>query len=130
MPAFVQRRSPKPLNQLARKAAGSYTLSGPSSGTVNVASTNFTITPDGFSSAVVTPASNGAGSFSPATVTFDGTGGAMTFTYTPTSQVGSPHTISVTNDSALTNPGSLSYTVNAAGAATALLLRRRRMAAA
>jgi lysophospholipase L1-like esterase len=97
-------------------AATSYAFSGPSSGTVNVASTNFTVTPNGTSSATVTPASDGAGSFTPATVTFDGTAAAKTFTYTPTSTTGSPHTLSVTDDGGLTDPSSIDYTVNAATA--------------
>jgi lysophospholipase L1-like esterase len=93
-------------------AATSYTFTGPSSGTVNVASTNFTVTPNGTSTATVTPASDGAGSFTPSTVTFDGTNAAKTFTYTPTSTSGSPHTLSVTNSGSLTDPASIDYTVN------------------
>lgn len=94
--------------------ATTYTFTGPSSGTVNEASTDFTVTPDGDADGIeVTPASDGAGSFTPSSVTFTGSG-AETFTYTPTSTTGSPHTLSVTNDGALTDPDDLEYTVNAA----------------
>lgn len=98
----------------ASVAATSYTFTGPTSGTVNVASTNFTVTPNGTSSATVTPATDGSGSFTPGTVTFDGSAAAKTFTYTPTDTAGSPHTLSVTDDGGLTDPSSIDYTVNAA----------------
>jgi len=99
--------------------ATSYTLTGPSSGTVNVASTDFTVEANGESTATVTPHSTGAGSFTPSSITFDGSSDPIaTFTYTPTSTTGSPHTISVTNDSGLTDPSSIAYTVNAAPAAS------------
>lgn len=94
--------------------ASSYTLTGPSSGVATVASSAFTVTPNGTSTATVTPATTGTGTFTPTSVTFDGTATAKTFTYTPASATGSPHTISVTNNGGLTNPSSLSYTVNSA----------------
>jgi hypothetical protein len=94
-------------------AATTYTFTGPSSGVVNVASTNFTVTPDGDADGItVTPATDGAGSFTPSSVTFTGSG-AETFTYTPTSTTGSPHTLSVTDDGGLTDPASIDYTVTA-----------------
>lgn len=95
-------------------AATAYTFTGPTSGTVNVASTNFTVTPDGDATGItVTPASDGSGSFTPSSVTFTGSG-AETFTYTPTSTSGSPHTLSVTDNGGLTDPSSIDYTVNPA----------------
>ena len=92
-------------------AATSYTLTGPSSGTVNVASTNFTVTPNGAYTGTITPASTGSGTFSPTSLSYSSSTAAQTFTYTPTSTSGSPHTISVTSSPALTNPGSIAYTV-------------------
>lgn len=96
----------------AAAVATTYTFTGPSSGTVNVASTDFTVTPDGDADGIeVTPATDGSGSFTPSSVTFTGSG-AETFTYTPTDTAGSPHTLSVTNDGALTDPDDIDYTVN------------------
>jgi hypothetical protein len=91
--------------------ATSYAFIGPTSGEVNTPSTNFTVTPNGDATGiVVTPASDGAGSFTPASVTFTGSD-PETFTYTPTSTTGSPHTLSVTDDGGLTDPASIDYTV-------------------
>jgi hypothetical protein len=94
-------------------SATSYTLAGPSSGTVNAASTNFTVTPvGGVYTGTITPASSGAGTFSPASLTWSGTSSAQTFTYTPTSTTGSPHSVSTTASPALgSNPSAVSYTV-------------------
>lgn len=93
--------------------ATSYTFTGPSSGVVNVASTNFTLTPNGSYTGTITPASDGSGTFSPTSLTWSGTSDAKTFTYTPTSTTGSPHTLSVTSSPGLTDPASIDYTVNA-----------------
>src|ERR1019366_956574 len=49
--------------------ATGYTLIGPSSGYINVASTNFTVTPNGIYTGTITPTSTGAGTFSPASLT-------------------------------------------------------------
>lgn len=92
-------------------AATAYTLTGPSSGKVTVASTNFTVTPNGLFTGTVTPASSGSGTFSPASLTWSSETVGKTFTYTPSSTAGSPHTISTTNSGSLTNPSSLSYVV-------------------
>jgi hypothetical protein len=94
-------------------AASTYTFDGPSSGTVNVESTDFTVTPDGPWTGTITPDSTGLGTFTPEFLTWSGSSDAKTFTYTPTSTAGSPHTISVTADPALgTDPTSKNYTVN------------------
>jgi hypothetical protein len=94
--------------------ATSYALTGPSSGTVGITSSSFTVTPNGTATGVViTPHTTGSGTFSPTSVTLSGSGAAA-FAYTPSSTAGSPHVISVTNSSTLTNPSSLNYTVNAA----------------
>jgi len=97
-------------------AATSYSLTGPSSGVVNVASTNFTVTPSGLYTGTITPASTGAGTFSPTSLTFSNSSTSQTFTYTPTSLVGSPHTISTTSSPAITNPSGIAYTVSSSAA--------------
>jgi hypothetical protein len=94
--------------------ATSYTLTGPTNGTVNSTSTNFTVTPNGTYTGTITPASTGAGTFSPTSLTWTGDAVSKTFTYTPTSTSGSPHTISVTSSPVITNPTSIAYTVDPA----------------
>jgi hypothetical protein len=89
-----------------------YTLSGPSSGTQGVESTNFTVAlPVGgiVSGAVtVTPSDGGdGGTFTPSTVDLTTVAPSQTFTYTPASE--GTKTISVTNSGGLTNPGNLTY---------------------
>jgi hypothetical protein len=99
------------LNDASATPATTYTFTGPTTGVVNAASTNFTVTPDGEASGItVTPASDGTGTFTPSSVTFSGSD-AATFTYTPTSTSGSPHTISVSDDGGLTDPASIDYEV-------------------
>jgi hypothetical protein len=89
--------------------ATTYTLTGPSSGTVNVASTNFTVTPNETFTGTITPsASAGSGTFTPSSLTWSGTSDAKTFTFTP-STLGA-RTISTTDDGGLTDPASLVYT--------------------
>jgi hypothetical protein len=94
------------------------TMTGPTSGAANAASTNFTIgvTPVGGTitgTVVVTPSDVGAGgSFSPASVSLTSGSPSATFTYTPTST--GARTISVTNNGGLTNPSNITYTASAA----------------
>jgi hypothetical protein len=101
--------------------ATAYTLTGPSSGVVNAASANFTVTPVGGPfTGTVTPNDGGAGgSFSPASLSWSNTSDAKTFTYTP-STVGA-RTIATTNSGGLPNPAGVAYTADAA-AATAYTL--------
>jgi hypothetical protein len=93
------------------------TMSGPSSGVVSVASTNFTIgvSPSGGTitgTVVVTPSSGGGGgTFTPTTVSLTDAIPTATFTYTPAST--GAKTISVTNNGGLTNPSNITYTVSA-----------------
>ena len=100
----------------ASNVASAYTLTGPSSGYVGIASSNFTVTPNGPPSGTVTVTpsdSSGGGSFSPSTVSFaSGDPSAKTFTYTPGSA--GAKTISTTNNGSLTDPSSLTYTATAA----------------
>lgn len=91
--------------------ATTYTLTGPSSGLVNVASTNFTVTPDAAYTGTITPATSGTGTFSPSSLSWTADASAKTFTYTPTTTAGSPHSISTTSSPGLTDPAPISYTV-------------------
>lgn len=100
-------------------AATAYTFAGPTTGRTGVASTQFTVTPNGSvtSNTIVTPHSTGTGTFSPTTVTFlAGTTTALTFVYTPTTSTTA--TLSVTNNGGLTNPGNLTYVSTAVPAKT------------
>jgi hypothetical protein len=101
-------------------AATTYTLTGPSAGTVGVASTNFTVALPGGSTVAapvtVTPsAGGGGGTFTPTSVNLTTAAPSATFTYTPASA--GAKTISVTNSGGLTNPANLTYTAAAAGLA-------------
>jgi hypothetical protein len=103
-------------------AATGVTMTGPTSGVVSTASTNFTVgvTPVGGTitgTVVVTPSdAAGGGTFAPTAVSL--TSGAPTgaFTYTPNATVAT-RTISATNNSGLTNPANISYSVTAAATA-------------
>lgn len=91
--------------------ATAVTMSGPSSGYVSAASTNFTVGANGGITGTVrvTPADGGAGgTFTPTYVDINTGSPTGTFTYTPAST--GAKTISVTNDGSLTNPSSISYT--------------------
>jgi hypothetical protein len=99
--------------------AAYYTLIGPTTGQVSVASTNFTValgagvTVSG--TVTITPHDAGtgaAGTFTPATVGLTNAAPSATFTYTPAST--GVKTISATNSSTLVDPGSLSYNSTAA----------------
>jgi hypothetical protein len=97
--------------------ASTYTLTGPSSGAVSVPSTNFTVALPGggvlLSAVTVTPNDAAAGgTFTPMTVALTTAAPSATFTYTPAST--GAKTISTTNNGALTNPSSLTYTATAA----------------
>lgn len=96
-------------------AATAYTLTGPASGSVGVASAVFTVQSNGAlaSAVMVTPSDGGGGgSFTPSTATMAiGTNTSATFTYTAGSA--GTKTISTTNGGGLTNPASRSYTASA-----------------
>jgi len=96
--------------------ATNFSLTGPLTGQVNVASTNFTVTPIGGTCAVqevVTMDDGGVGgTFTPATLTFvAGSAAGQTFTYTP-STVGA-RTITATPVPALGTPPTALYTSTA-----------------
>ena len=95
--------------------ATAVTMSGPSSGVVSVASSNFTIGANGSitGTVTVTPSdSSGGGTFTPTTVNISAGSPTATFTYTPGST--GAKTISVTNNGGLSNPSNITYTSNAA----------------
>jgi hypothetical protein len=92
--------------------ATGFTFVGPSSSYVNQTSTNFTITPNGTYTGVITPSTSGTGTFSPTSLSWTSSSIAKTFTYTPTNSAGSPHLINATSTPAITNlSGDISYTV-------------------
>jgi hypothetical protein len=85
-------------------------LSGPSSGLLNVASAAFTVAVSGPVAADIVVTLNsggGGGSFGPATVTLTAGAPSATFTYTPTTS--GNKTISITNNQGLANPASLTF---------------------
>lgn len=102
--------------------ATSYTITGPSSGELSAASTNFTVTVNGLYTGTISPASTGTGTFSPTSLTFTSSGvsEAHTFTYTPTAIGVNPHVISATNSGSLTNVSTANYTVTVSGESIAL----------
>ncbi len=91
--------------------ASSYTFTGPTGTQVSVASSNYTITPDGLYTGTITPSDNGAGgTFTPSSLTFSNSSTAQTFTYTPAST--GTKTLSVSASPTLgTNPASISVVV-------------------
>jgi lysophospholipase L1-like esterase len=94
-----------------RWAPSTFTFSGPSSGSINSASTNFTVTPDNLYTGTVTITPSGGGLSTPTVLTFTDSATPQTFTITPTSA--GPVTLTVTNNSTLTNPAPLTYTASA-----------------
>ena len=95
--------------------ATSYTFTGPSSGAINAASSNFTLSPVGGdwpTGQSISISSDGTGTFSNGGSVSPTGGNPVTFTYTPTTLAGSPHTISVNAGPDLgTDPASLDYAV-------------------
>ena len=93
--------------------ASTYTFSGPTSGSVNALSSNFTITPNGVYSGVITVEASGGGLNTSIPLTFSNSSAAQTFSITP-SAIG---TVILTATSApkLSNPASRSYSVSSAG---------------
>lgn len=96
-------------------SATATTLSGPSSGTTGVASSNFTAGANGeiTGTVTVTPSDAGnGGTFTPTTVAISSGTPTATFTYTPAS-TGSK-TISISDNGGLTDATPLTYTATAA----------------
>ena len=95
--------------------ATSYTFTGPTQGAINTASSNFTLSPIGGdwpTGQSISISSDGTGTFSNGGSVSPSGGNPVTFTYTPSTLAGSPHTISVSASPPLgTNPASIDYTV-------------------
>lgn len=108
--------------------AANVTMSGPSTGAVGVASTNFTVGADGAitGTVVVTPSDGGGGgTFTPTTVSISSGSPTGTFTYTPASS--GAKTISVTNNGSLGNPSNITYTATGGDIAPPAYARLNRM---
>ena len=93
--------------------ATAYTFTGPSSGDVNNASTDFTITPNNPYTGSITITPSGAGSFGLSAIvkTFSNSSTAQTFTITPL--VSGSITLTPTNNKGITNPSNINFTANA-----------------
>src|SRR5664280_2883462 len=102
-------------NSVTPKAltATTFTFTGPSSGSLNSASTIFTVTPDNLHTGMITitPTGTGSAGLSAKVLTFSNSSAAQSFTITPT--VAGSITLSATNNGSLINPGNLTYSVNA-----------------
>ena len=102
--------SSQTYNLSAPPVATSYTQALSASAGNTGSPVTVTYTPNGTTTAVVTPAQTGVtGSFSPTTVTLNGTT-PVTAVFTPSTAGTS--TITATNSSTLTNPSSATYTVS------------------
>lgn len=113
---------------LVSSGATATTLSGPSSGTTGVASSNFTVGANGAitGTVTVTPGDGGdGGTFTPTSVAISSGTPTATFTYTPAS-VGTK-TISISDDGGLTDATPLSYTSNAAASTYAPNINKPRL---
>jgi hypothetical protein len=98
---------------ISNPIASTFTLTGPLSGNVNSASSNFTVTPNNLytGSITITPSGSGSIGLSAKVLSFSNSSTAQTFTITPT--VSGIITLTATNNGSLTNPASLNYTANA-----------------
>jgi parallel beta-helix repeat protein len=94
-------------------AATGYLFTGPFSGSINSASSNFTVTPNNLytGTITITPSGTGSAGLSAKVLTFSNSSAAQTFTITPT--VAGSITLIATNNGTLNNPANLTYNVNA-----------------
>ncbi|MBV5349350.1 fibronectin type III domain-containing protein, partial [bacterium] len=103
--------------------ASTFAFTGPSTGNVNSASANFTVTPNNTYTGIITVTPSGVGSagLSAKVLTFTNSSTAQTFTIAPT--VAGSITLTPTNSGSLTNPANLLYTTNAvvSGAPTSVI---------
>lgn len=105
------------------RVATSFGFTGPTSGDIGVASTNFTVTPDYDYNGTVTPSDGGAGgTFTPTSLDWSSNKDttAKTFTYTPAGA--GAKTISLANSWSLTAPTPITYTAASSGAVTSYTL--------
>ena len=102
-------------NSVTPKAltATTFTFTGPSSGSLNSASTIFTVTPNNLykGTITITPTGTGSAGLSAKVLTFSNSSAAQTYTITPT--VAGSITLTATNNGSLTNPDNLTYSANA-----------------
>ena len=87
--------------------ATSFTLSGPTGGSLGTASSNFTATPNAIFTGSITVTPSGGGLSAPTVLAFSNSAAPQSFTIAPTS-VG-PVTLTPTNSGSLANPTPLSY---------------------
>lgn len=91
-------------------SAATYTIAGPSTGTVGARSV-FTVTPDGPYTGTITLSDSAAGgTFSPASLTFSSSAAAQSFAYTPGSA--GTKAVGAASSPALVDPSSVSVTVS------------------
>ena len=109
---------------LPAPAATSYTVSGPTTGVSNCASTNFTVTPNGTYNGTITITPSGGGLSTPIVLTFNASSNPQTFTITPTSN--GTVSLTPTNGGGLTNPPGLAYSALPATATSYTSPARRR----
>ena len=107
--------SPSSISLTASSPATSFSFTGPSSAISGVASSNFTLTPNGVvGAATVTPSDGASGTFTPSTRSWSNESSAKTFTYTPASSGSKTVSVSTTSGSPSTiSPTSLSVSVTA-----------------
>ena len=101
-----------PSNSVTPQApltATSYTFTGPSSGNVNSASSNFTVTPNNpyTGTITITPSGTGSTGLSSVVLNFSNSSTAQTFKITPS--VAGTVLLTPSNAGSLSNPASLSY---------------------
>lgn len=109
------------LTDSAYLAGNKIAFTGPTTGLINTASSDFTVAANGAlaSTITVTPSDGGAGgSFTPASVSLTSAALSATFTYTPVSN--GAKTLSITNSGTLTNGSPLTYTAATAASALAI----------
>jgi hypothetical protein len=103
--------TPKSNTTPSTPVATSYTFTGPTSGNVNSASANFTVTPNGnyTGTITITPSGTGSTGLTAKVLTFSNSAVSQSFTIVPT--VAGSITLTATNKGGLTNPARLTYTV-------------------
>jgi hypothetical protein len=113
VPLILRTRSKRLTLRLAlAPTATAFSFSGPATGTVNVASSPFTVTPSASWTGSVTITPSGGGLSTPIVLTWSGSSSAQTFNITPTAA--GTVTLTPTNSGGLTNPAALTCTVSAA----------------
>jgi hypothetical protein len=104
---FLAVEIPLSITSTTNPTAPTFKFSGPTRGTINTASSNFTITPNNSYTGTITITPSGGGLSTPIVLSFT-SATHQTFTITPTS-VGKV-TLTPTNNGSLTNPRALLYT--------------------